>query len=147
MVQTTSAINACNVYIELDNESGTPVDISGAANNASLEFTRQVGSAFTFDGDYPIRIECKKDASLSLDVIYTYLDDEARELLEDWYNAGGRRTVSIYPYGQDTGNRYYTGEWRIESLSIPLQADSADPVVVSCALIPDGAISFLKWAS
>jgi len=147
MGQTTTAINACNVLIMLDDGSGTPVDISGSANNASLEFTRQVGSGFTFDGDYPIRIECKKDATLSLDVMYTIIETEGRELLEDWFANGGRRTVSIYPYGQDTGNRYYSGEWRIESLSIPLQADSSDPIVVSCSLIPDGAIDFLKWAS
>lgn len=147
MGQTTTAINACNVIVDLDNAAGVPVDISGSSNTASLGLTRQVGSANTFDGDYPIRIECKKDGSLALSVIYTRVATEALTLLRDWFDAGGRRTVAIYPAGKDTGEDYFSAEWRIEGLEIPLDASDANPVVVSATLVPDGAISFLKYAS
>lgn len=147
MTQTTTAINACNVKIFVDDADGNPQDVSGSSNQSSLGFSRQMGSAFTFDGDYPIRIECKKDASLEISALYTRQDGEARDIFESWYEDGGRRTVTIYPYGQDTGNRYYTGEWRLEELNIPLDGSDPNPVVLTITCVPDGHIDFLKWAS
>lgn len=145
--QTTTAINACNALIEMDDAGGTPVDISGSSNTANLGFSNTIGSAFTFDGDYPVRIECKKDASLEISALYTRIATEALDLFVEWYQAGGRRTIAIYPNGQDTGERYYSAEWRLESMDIPIDASDANPIVVSMTLVPDGAVNFLKYAS
>lgn len=145
--QTITGINACNAVIEVDDENGTPTDISGSSNTASLGFSKQMGSAYTFSGDYPIRIECKKDATLDISAIYTRVNTEARYLFDRWFELGGRRTISIYPAGQDTGERYYTGEWRLESFDIPIDASDANPIVISISCVADGAITPAAYSS
>lgn len=144
MAQTTTAINACSAVIELDDAGGTPVDISGSSNNASLSVTMETGTGVSFEGGWNFRAQCKKDGSLELSVMWTTASNEGRDLLEAWFAATspGKRTVSVYPNGKTTGQRVYTGEFRITELSIPMTAGDAAPIVVSATLEPDGEITF-----
>lgn len=147
MAQTTTQIAACNARLEVDNEAGTPTDVSGSTNNASLDMSRDVGEATTFDGDYKLRSECKRDASLSIRALWTTSVSEARELLEAWFDLGGKRTVTIYPNGTAVGNRYYTGEFRLTGFNIGIDAGSADPIPLEIEAVADGPVAFLNVGS
>lgn len=134
MTQTVTPSNVFNAQIFADNESGEPTDISGSANNAKLGFKRQIDSAYTFDADYPTPVDLRKDASLELSVMYTRDDNEGRALLEDWYESGGMRTLSIYV----EDDLYYSAEWHLQQLDIPLAAGDANPVVVTAQFLSAG---------
>lgn len=141
MPQTTTAINACAAVIEVDDAAGTPQDVSGSTNKLSLAFNKQLGEAFTFDGTYPIRLECKQNGSLDIDALYTRNGTEARALLESWQQTGGRRTVNIYPEGKINGGRWYYGEFRLGDLSFDMDAGDANPIMLTANLMPDGAVT------
>ena len=147
MAQTTTHIAACNAIVEVDNASGTATDISGSANTASIDFSRDIGEGTTFTGDFKLRTECKRDASLSIAVLWTTAAGEARDLMEEWYDTGGRRTISIYPNGKVIGSRFYTGEWRLSTASIPIDSSSADVIKMDFEAVADGAVGFMNVGS
>ncbi len=147
MAQTTTHIAACNAIVEVDNTGGTPTDISGSANTASIAFTRDIGEGTTFTGDFKLRTECKRDASLSLSALWTTAVGEARDLLEEWFDTGGKRTIAIYPNGKVIGSRYYSGEFRLSSADIPIDSNSADVIKIDFEAVADGPVGFLNVGS
>ena len=147
MAQTTTAINACGAVVELDDSDGDAVNISGEANQANLGFTKQMGKGVTFEGEWNFSLECKKDASLELRVMWSTDPAEAREQLEDWFESGGNRTVSVYPNGKINGARYYTGDSKLSELSFNIDATDANPIMMQATLVPFGAISFSNFVS
>lgn len=147
MPQTALAISSCNALLEMDNAAGTPTDISGASNRTNLTFNRNIGSAVTFVGEYPIRVECKRDSSLEINVLWTRGNNEARRLIEDWYDAGGLRTFTVYPNAKDTGERTYSAEYFLQEFSFVFDASNADPVAMTVQLMPSGAITFGAYTS
>jgi len=48
MALTTTAINACDVAIWLDDDSAAPQDISGSSNEIDLNFDNKIGEVFAF---------------------------------------------------------------------------------------------------
>lgn len=146
MAQTTTAINACGARIELDNSGGTPVDISGSSNTANLTVSKETATGVTFEGDWNFRLQCKKDGSLEISTMWTTAAAEGRAILEEWFDSGGARTISVYPNGTGIGERVYTGEFVLTELSIPMTGGDAAPIVVSATLEPDGAIDFATAA-
>lgn len=147
MAQTTTAINACGAVVEIDDASGLATDVSGSTNKVSLALNKQLGEAFTFDGDYPVRLECKQNGSLDIDAMYTRNGNEARALLESWQQVGGRRTVTVYPEGKVAGGRSYSGEFRLGDLSMDLDAGDANPIMITANLMPDGAITLSNYTT
>ena len=123
-------------------------DISGSSNQASLDLSRTTGETFTFEGDFSIKKSCKKSVSLSLQAVYTQSDTEASNILSDWYfNGSGARTVQIDVPNGSSGSDRYSGEFELESLSIPLVADDAAPILMSASLTNSGAVTRAAIAS
>jgi hypothetical protein len=147
MAQTTTKIAACNAVVEIDNTAGSVVNISGSTNKADLSLSKDIGEGTTFEGDYKLRTECKRDASLSISIIWSTALGEARDLLEEWFDLGGSRTISVYPNGTTIGSRFYTGEWKLSGLSIPIDSSSADPIKIDIDAVVDGAFGFLNVGS
>lgn len=147
MAQTVTAHNACGAVIEIDDADGDPVNVSGSSNKASLSLSKQFGKGVTFEGEWNFTLECKKDGSLEISAMWTDDATEARELLEDWWESGGNRVVSIYPAGKITGKRYYTASYKLGELTIPIDATDANPIVLSATLQPDGEITFSNYVS
>lgn len=140
MAQTTTQINGCNAKLEIDDAGGTPTDVSGSSNSITLSRTKQVGEAYTFEGSFPVRAECKQDASLSGTVLWTSLTAEARDILDLWYESGGLRTVIFSPQGGAAGDVQYSGEFFLTSLDFTTEAGSADPVTMDFECMPSGAV-------
>src|SRR5512139_574153 len=148
MTQTTTAVNACDVAIWLDNAAGTQKDISGSTNTASMEFTNQLGAVRTFGTRWMTRLECGKDATFALSVTYTTATDEAIDILKNWYfNNPGNRTLTIYIPDKNVGSDVYECEARLESLDIPVESGSADPILVTATLKPNGEVTLTTNAT
>lgn len=142
MPQTTSQVNACDAGIFLDNAAGGLVDISGSSNEASMDFTNQLGELYTFGGRFPIRQECKSDATINLNMIYTLDDAEAMTIFKDWYyTTRGQKTLKIYIPSTAEGSDVYTFEVFLESMNIPITATDPNPILASCVLRPTGTFS------
>lgn len=143
MTQTTTAVNACDVGLWLDNASGTPIDIGGSSNECSLKLSQNIGEIPTFGTDWPRRKACGRDCKASLKVIYSTATDEALDLLKDWFfgaNHKNARTLTVYIPDKNVGSDVYQGEFVLESLDVPVQAGDGKPILVSAELSVDGAL-------
>ena len=148
MAQTTTAVNACDVRVYLDNASGTPIDISGSSNTISMSFTNQLGAVRNFGTRWQIRLECGKDATFALSAVYSTASDEAIDILKNWFfNNPGDRTLTVYIPDKNVGSDVYECEARLESLNIPVEAGSADPIVATCNLMPNGPVTLTTNAT
>lgn len=148
MTQTTTAVNACDVAIWLDDDAGVPKDISGSSNTASMNFSNQLGAVRNFGTRWQIRLECGKDATFDLSAVYSTAADEAVDILKNWYfNNPGDRTLTIYIPDKNVGSDMYQCEARLQDLKIPVEAASADPIVVTATLLPNGPVTLTTNAT
>lgn len=148
MAQTTDSVNACDVVLMVDDNTGTLADISGSTNQASMDFSKQTAETFTFDGDWAIKKDCKRAVSLSIQALYSLNDAEASNLLEDWFhNGSGSRTVQVDVPNASGGSFRYSGEFILESYGLPLAADDAGVILLGFALSNDGAVTRAAIAS
>ena len=143
MAQTTTAVNACDVVIKIDNSAGTLTDISGSSNQCSMSISRNVAEVYTFDGDWAIKKSCKSAVTISIQVLYSTTADEGRDLLEDWIfdSPTTSKTVRIDVPDSSVGGVRYQGEFVIESYDIPLSAEDAGVIICSASLSNDGAVT------
>ena len=143
MAQTSTAINACDVSFWLDNASAALKDLSGSSNSIQVNFDHDVKPFRTFQSQWPKRLECGKDASITLNVVYSSTSDEGWSVLKNWFFAAapGARTFNLYIPTKNVGADFFYGEVRIKSLSFTLSPDEAGPVMVQAVLEPDGAIT------
>lgn len=147
MPQTTTAVNACNVVLTVDDENASPLDVSGSTNGVTLDFTRDQAEATTFAGAWKIRLECKKDAALSWRALYTQDDGEALGLLKEWFIVGGDRSVQVDIPSGAGGEDRYAGEFKLASLNIVANSGDAGPIPVVAELRPNGAVTITQIAS
>ena len=148
MAATTTSVNACNAVIRLDNGSDVLTDISGSSNELNMEFSKPIAEFKVFGLDWHKRMQCGKDASFSLKVVYTTATDEGFDLLKDWYFTGdGTKTLQVNLPSDNTGNDRYSGEFLLESLSWGLVASEAGPIMVSAELKPDGEVTYAVISS
>ena len=141
MTQTATAVNACDVAIRLDDDSGTPVWISGSSNAVEMEFAQELQAYWTmYRGRMPVRQSCREDATVQMQAIYSTTDSEAVDLLTDWYfnHPGTARTLSIYIPDYTIGSDVYSGEVLLESLTVPASAEEAMPIPVQATMMPSG---------
>lgn len=143
MAQTTTAVSACDVSLWLGDDSGTAVDISGSSNEIDMSFEQNIGEFVTFGSRWPVRQECGKDASFSIQVVYSTAADEAFDLIKNWYfsNTPGRRLLEVYIPDKNVGSDYYNGDVRIASFNWTASRGEASPIMVSLELLPDGEFS------
>ena len=143
MAQTETAINACDVDIELDDDAGAEKSIKGSSNSLAMNFDKDIKPFRTFGSRWPKRLECGKDASFTLGAVYSSAADEAFDLLKTWYFEAdpGARTLNVYIPKKNVGADFYTGEFRLKSMTWSLSPDEAGPVMVQAVLEPSGAVS------
>lgn len=148
MPQTTTAVNACDVSLWLDDDTGTLVDISGSSNTINMEFTNQLGAVSNFATRWPVRLECRKDATFKLTAIYTTAQQEAKDILLEWYfNHPGNRTLKVYIPDKNVGSDVYTAEVHLATMPITVDASTADPIQISCDLMPEGPVTWVTNAT
>ena len=140
MAETTTPINACDVSVWLDNAAGTLKDISGSANSVNMEFESNIGELRVFVTRWPVRLQCGKDATFTLIVVYSTAADEGMDILKNWFfgTATGARSFHVYIPDKNVGSDHYYGEVVLENLSWPVNAGEAQPIPVTATLKPSG---------
>lgn len=148
MPQTTTAVNACDASVWLDDENGSLQDISGSSNTISMEFTNQLGAVSNFATRWPVRLECRKDATFNLTAIYSTAQSEAKDILLEWFfNHPGNRTLHVYLPDKNVGSDMYSAEVHLATMPITVEASSADPIQISCQLMPEGPVTWVTNAT
>ena len=149
MTQTTSAFNACDASIWLDDATGTLRDISGSSNNTEVNFDHDVEAFVTYQSKWPKRLECGKDAQFTLHVIFSEDANEGHDILKDWFFAAapGARSLSIYLPDKNVGSDHFSCEARIKSYNFSADRGTAAPIMGVAVLLPDGAVSHSDTAT
>lgn len=143
MPTTSTAINACNAAILMAGPTGTMYDISGSSNEFTLDMNKDLGEFKVFGDAWRYRLECGKDATLSLTAVYTRAVNEALDLLRDWFFSGsGARFIQLNLPSNEVAADRYEGYFMLESLSIPGTSDEAAPIMVAASLRPNGAVTY-----
>lgn len=143
MAETTTALNACDVSVWLDNAAGTLKDISGSSNSMTLNFTKNNGSLQVFGTKWQIRLSCGKDATFTLIAVYSSATDEAADILKNWFFAANEpalRTLKVYIPDKNVGSDVYSGEFVLESLDVPASSGEAGPIQLTAVLKPSGTV-------
>jgi hypothetical protein len=143
MVQTSTAITACDAGIWLADEAGVQKDISGSSNQVTMNFDNELGMFRTFGSRWPRRLECGKDAAFALQTIYTTAADEGYDLLKNWFfaNPSGSRLLTIYLPKKNVGADVYEGLFKLDNYTVPANAGSAEPVIATMNVLPDGEVT------
>lgn len=149
MAQSTTGINACDVSIWLDDNADSLKDISGSSNQLDMNFDHDLGQYTTFQSKWPQRLECGKDASFTLQVIYTTASDEAFDILKQWFFATspGERSFNVYLPDKNVGSDKFSCEVRLQNLSWTATGGEADPIIVTATLLPSGAVAHTTAAT
>lgn len=101
------------MVVEIDNGSGTPVDVSATCESARVDANIGIGSFNTLGSRYTNKTEGKYNASGSINVYTSTGATEGYALIAEWVSdatAAGKRTVSLYMPDKTAGSFSVTGE-------------------------------------
>jgi len=143
VAQTTTAFNACDVSIWLDDSTNTLRELSGSSNSVEANFDHDIGEYVTFDSKWPNRLECGKDASFTLNIICSETANEAWDIIKDWYFAAspGARTFRFYMPDKNVGSDRFSCEARIQNFTFTGDRSEPGPIMVTATLLPDGEVT------
>lgn len=144
MAQSTTVVNGCDIVIEIDNEGGTLTDISGSSNELAMVFGLNSELWRSFGSRYPGRLNCGKDMTGTIKVLYSPTADEGREIVEEWYHTsnGDARSFQFDLPDSSVGSNRYSGEiimdggYNIENIV----AGEAKPIEITLNFAADGDI-------
>lgn len=147
MPQSTTAANGINSAVRIDDTAGLLTDISGTGNNWDLSLDNLTGQAFTFAGKWPITLDGKKNATLTLKVVFSPTASEGADLLRDWFNNEGNRTVQIDHPDGSVGSERLVGEFKLDDLAYSGSAEDGVPMMYEATLLPSGTLTLTTIAS
>lgn len=134
MAQTTGALSAKDAYVEASIDQAAAVDISGYANLVDPgDAGRDVGDAYTFDGDTGIVTAGKRTP---LDVKGQFVYEEggsgAFDTLKTAFEAGSEVQINWAPGGNTVGNYMCSmAVGRLSAFNYP-KVDASDPAPIMC---------------
>lgn len=144
MTTTTTAINAKNVVIFLDDDAGMPINVSGSTNRVSIKMSQDLGEYAVFEDAWQHRLSGMKDGEITLRAVYSTAVDEALDVLREWIfgsGSGTPRTLKVCVPNNSPGSKSYTAEVLPASLPLDLDSSQAGPVMVEVELRTDGSIA------
>lgn len=149
MAMTSSAVNSCDASVWLDDVNGLLRDISGSSNNVDISFDHNLGEFNSFQEQWPNRLECGKDATFTLSVIYSETQYEGWDVLKWWFFAAspGARTFNIFIPDKNVGSDKFAFEARIESLSWTVDRGEPSAIIVTAVIRPDGEVVLTEAAT
>jgi len=144
MPQTVPQLhNACDIQAWMEDIGGNMVNVSGTSNSADLDFNQEIGEFKPFGSRWKLRLECGKDASGSLRVVYSDGVDEASKLVKDWYfNGGGSRKFLFYVPDNSPGSEVFEFKAVLDSMPITLDGTDANPISIDVSFMPDGEVFY-----
>jgi len=149
MALTTTAYNACDVSPWLEDVNGTQQEIAGSSNSVDISLDHVLGEYVSFQEQWPRRLECGKDATVTLNVIISETASEGWDVLKDWYFATspGARLFTWYQPDKNVGSDKFEMDARLESLAWTADRGEAGPIMVTAVLRPDGELTHTDVAT
>jgi hypothetical protein len=149
MTATTTAIAATDCVIQLDNNAGALVDISGQSNSVEVSFENGVAEFRPFSTQWKTRKVVGKDAPISMAGVYSTNDAEALGILRGWFFGGddSARSLQIDVPDSNAGGDRISGEFVLSTFSYTLDSEADDFVRWSAELMPTGAVSHAEIGS
>lgn len=145
MPTTSTAQNACVASAWLDTLAGVATDVSGSMSQIRANLVNALGEYLVFQDCCTQRLECGKDATVTLNVLFTSAANEGWDILKKWYFNGGckpgLRTFSWYLPDKNVGSDFFTGEFLLESLDFDANRATPGPMPVTAVLRPHGCIT------
>lgn len=143
MPATSTAVNGCGWNIMMEDEMDVLADISGSANEFSLDFSNELGEYKVFGDKAMYRLECGTDANLELTILYTQGYREGYDMLKRWKQLRGNRLIQINGPSNAPGNDRYQGRFLYEKMNLGVKADEAKPIMVKVTLKPVGDVVWM----
>lgn len=143
MTTTTTAVNAVNAVIKLDNNVNVLTDISGSTNKVSIEPKMEGGKFEVFGNRWKKSLDGSKEWGGSITIVFSTTAAEALDLIEDWFYATNpaNRTLQVDVPDSGTGSRRYSGEIRVREFKYPFDRPEAGPVTVEVTFDGDDALT------
>ena len=138
-----TTINAHNCQIELDDELGAQVDVSGNANTVNITESLRAGTYQVFKEPWDQKIDGGRGWKGALKLFYSRQPDEAfRKIFTSWRTLRGARTLTVSIPDATTGSDEWSGEVIIEGdVDLPFDRTSDDPVMVELPLGGHGPLT------
>ena len=151
MTQTTTDYNACDVSLWLDNDGGTPTDISGSSNSINAAWTQSTGSVSTFQASGWVKSKggCMKSGTITITVLGTTAATEGFTMFHDWFfnHSGDLRTVTWYEPDKNVGSHKFSGEAVIQDMTSDRPSDVSDPVTTVATVLTSGIWTWVTNAT
>lgn len=140
---------ALNVVVKIDNAAGTPVDVSNAVTTFEFGFENTMAEFRSFGNQWKCRAVVGKDAPLSMSGIVTGNDAEVFGLLRGWFFDGvdSARTISVEQPDANPGGDTFSGEYLLNTLTLPGDAEADDFQRWSAEFMPTGTVSHSEISS
>ena len=135
------AISMHNCVVQLDDDGGTPVNISGQANAVKIGYKKQIGKFHTLGSIWNDATEGGIETDIALTILETEASGQAHALCRSWLASGGARTLRIDTPTSAPGALRYEGEVRLAAVDPMLdrEAGSGDPALTKLQLVGVGA--------
>ena len=132
MAATTTAVNACDCVVELENSAPSYIDISGSSNKVDLNFSKPSGEFKPFGSDYPVRLTCGKDMEGTLDFVFSSGAGEAMDIIRQWFfSTNDVRNLRVSVPDASVGSWRWYGPVICESFPMSLESNNANPIMIS----------------
>lgn len=143
MPETTTAKNACNVGVHLADHDGILHDISGSSNRVEFQFSKQLGEYQVFGGSWVKRLSCKRDATVTLQIVYSTAADEGWSVIKDWWDnyPDEARRMRVFIPEEEIGADDFDGLYLISTMSVPADGTQAGPIMPSITLMQTDGIA------
>lgn len=148
MAQTTTQISSNQSVINLDDASGSLVDISGTTTKIQIEPERDSKETYTFGSEAALVTVGKSKHKITCEIVYSSATAESKALLNAWYYgtaavSRASRTIRIDIPDSSSGSDRYTGEVKLSKPpSMELDASKAEPLILKVEFMNDGVISY-----
>ena len=147
MAATTTAVNACDCEIWLDDAGGVARDISGSMSKFSFGFSQKLGEYEVFTDGWMYRLCCGRDVTFTLNIVYTMAANEGMDIIRNWcLSATGAtscapRTLTLYIPDKNVGSDRIQAEVKWESMDADVDRGVPGPIPVTLVVKSTGAVT------
>ncbi len=140
---SNTTVNAHNVQIEIDDELGAQIDVSGNANNFKLDEELRVGVHQAFKDAWDHRKDGGRGWKAEMTIFYSIGASEAfRDIWTSWRSTRGARTLTVSIPDATSGSDEWSGEVVIDgTISIAGDRKADDVMTVAIPMGGDGTLT------
>lgn len=148
MTTSTTMLYGTDCVIEA--EVGTVMtDISGSSNTANVNLEMIIGEAAVFNDKWPQRVMTAKNATVDLTCWYSSADNEAADILLDWFNEASPlpKHFDIYIPSKTAGAKVISADWVFKGPNLGIKTAETQPIPITTQLLNAGAVTVTAYST